>query len=117
MDTKAIISGVSAAALFVLAKGQNSSIAVPFLGNFSTPVGGFIHGYVNSMFTDALYPPTKELIKSVYKPEETSRITQYRLDRVTAIGTSAVGQYALLYGTVDANTGLIVGALNNMIRL
>lgn len=117
MDSNSIISGVSAAALFVLAKGQNSSISVPLLGNFSTPVGGFIHGYVNSMLTTALYPTAKEAVDGVYKPGEDSIISTWRLNKLTRIGTSAAGQYALLYGTGDENTGLIVGALNNMISL
>lgn len=114
MDQRSIVKGVSTSLLFILAKGQNSSLSIPLLGEYSTPIAGFVHGYVNSMLTDALWQPIQTLLNDQFKDGGLPAVRAYRLAH---IGTAAIGQSALLYGTGDEGTGLIVGALQDMMIL
>ena len=114
MEGKAIVKGVTTAALFTLAKGENSSLNIPLIGSYSTPIAGFAHGFINSYLTDNVYPYARDTIVSVYKPENAQNIVS--LQRATRASVSAAGQYLLTYGQEDATTSLLVGALADFVR-
>jgi hypothetical protein len=112
-DTSSLIKGLSAAGLFVLAKGQNSSLSVPLIGEFSTPVAGFIHGWLNEQITRAAWPYVATGVHQIIPKDKMT----YHGTRAAHIATSASSQYLLLYGTGDEETGLIVGAINDLVHL